>query len=521
MKVMKIRENRLSLAFLFVLRGAYSLMSLGFMVLIAKAFGATAEADLFFLAQVFPILVGYQLKEAIYLSFVSIYSQVRIEVGESQSIRFAGLCFFFILTVIAAVTLFYNLITPELLYRYSSLINVPKALYIKLIVYLSPLIVLLPLFGILESILYSQGCFILTAGANLFLYGFGILFILIFTQSHNILIPALGLTLGCVVQFLVALGGVARRIPLRNFFFSLHEAELWGYFKLFLKKVLPTLYIASFLQFGFIIQRFLAFLTGEGGVALITYASRITFFAPLLMVNAFVLPSLPSLSMSLAQKKMEAFALQIKEMTKTVILFAWPIFIWMLFFREDLIRLFLQRGVFSATDTSKLSMLLLFALPAMLPVMVISIYRQSLIALNRMRQLMVASTISIIFGVSLSLAFMPHLGVKGIILGITVSIFLQFFMLWGFLKNEIGHLWSLKDGAFILKIAGLSFLALILASLIDRLFHKTSIGSLLINVLLNFIIYLTLFLLGVLNTTTVKLLPILSSLDHPTQMRRK
>ena len=91
---MKIRKNRLSLVFLFILRGTYSLLSLGFLILIAKAFGATAEADLFFLAQVFPILVGYQLKEGIYLSFVSIYSQVRIKAGEDQSIRFAGLCFF-------------------------------------------------------------------------------------------------------------------------------------------------------------------------------------------------------------------------------------------------------------------------------------------------------------------------------------------------------------------------------------------------------------------------------------------
>lgn len=511
------RRKNLSLPTLLVLRGSYSLLSLGFLILIAKTFGATARADLFFIAQVFPVIAGYQLKDALNLSFISTYSQVRVESGKSHSDQLANSCFYFVLITVTGFTLLYVLVAPGLLYRYSSLTSVPELLYVKLIVCLSPIIILLSLFGVLEGILYSHGCFLVSAVANLSFYGFGILFIWMFSHSLGILAPAVGLTLGCIIQFLVVLWGTARQFSLRNLLIPWRGRGAGGTFKLFLKRLWPTLYIMSFLQLAFIVQRLLAFFLGEGNISLITYSTRITFFLPFLMVNAIVIPSLSSITVSIAQNKRQTFRIQIREIAKTIIVLVVPAFIWLLFYREGLVRVLLERGMFSATDTSKLSILLLFALPGMLPAVFAAVYRQTLLAMNKIRQLMVSSTVSIGIGILLSFFFMQHLAVNGIALGVTLGIFLQFFLLNGILERESARLWILKDVILILKIGSLSAIAFVASYTLVSLLPVFSVERIGVSVFLNFTFYVSLYLFGAVKTKTIELVPVLNSLDRLTQ----
>lgn len=500
-------KKRSTFPILLVLRGTHTLLAVCFLILIARAFGTTSRADLFFVAQIFPILVGYQLKDALNLSFISTYTQVRVKGDEDRSSQLAGLCFYLVMITVIIITVVYALIVPGLLYRYSGLTNLPKEIYVNLIVCLSPIIIFISLYGLLESILYSHGRFILAAAANLFFYSSGIVFILLFTDSLDIFAPAIGLTLGCFFQFFIVFFSLGKVLPLKKLLLPRLGSEAKKSLKLFIKRLMPTLYVASFLQLAFIIQRLLAMCLGEGNVSLITYSTRLTFFLPLVLVSALVIPSLSSLSENIAQNRTETYKTQIRDIIKTIIVLMLPTFVWLLIFREDLIRVLMERGMFSATDTQRLSYLLIFAFPGMLPAIFIAVYRQSLLSMNKIRLLMSSATISISIGVVLSLILMFYLGVNGIVLGTTVSIFLRFFLLHGFMEKESGRLWGANDVFFVFKIILISGLCLVFSWILDLSLSTISAKDTWVGVFLNYIFYMSMCLLVAVKAGAVNLPP--------------
>lgn len=510
---MTSKLKRSSFPILLVLRSTHTIFSLCFIILIANNFGASAHADLFFIAQIFPVIGGYQVKDALNLSLISTYSQVRVKAGADQADHLATLCFFFVLVAVVCLTLLYDLTAPELFYHFSSFSDTPLRLYIKLIVFLSPVMLLLSLVGVLEGILYSYGRFVLTAVANLCFYGFGIGSILLFANSFHILAPVIGLTFGCFAQLLIILFGASKHFRLRMLLTPWHSFGALDAFKPLLSRLLPVLYISSILQVVVITQRLLAFYLGEGNVSLISYATRLTFFLPFIMYSAFIVPSLSSLAVHVALEDKAAFRNHIKETLRTIIVFALPVLVWLLLYRECLIRFFLERGMFSVTDTHNLSILLLFSLPAILPVMFIHVYRQSLLTMNKMKQLTTAASVSVGIGILSSLILIFSLGLKGIVLGGTIGIFFNFLFFNRLLSRYSGRILDAEDGIFLLKIFLISGIALIL-SYAFGLFVPLLSAEAGISVLLNFLVYMLIYVVVAMKSGTIGLFSILSSLDR-------
>ncbi len=169
--------------------------------------------------------------------------------------------------------------------------------------------------------------------------------------------------------------------------------------------------------------------------------------------------------------------------------------------------------MFSVTDTHNLSILLLFSLPAILPVMFIHVYRQSLLAMNKMKQLTTAASVSVGIGILSSLILIFSLGLKGIVLGGTIGIFFNFLFFNKLLSRYSGRILDAEDGIFLLKIFLISGIALIL-SYAFGLFVPLLSAEAGISVLLNFLVYMLIYVVVAVKSGTIGLFSILSSLDR-------
>jgi peptidoglycan biosynthesis protein MviN/MurJ (putative lipid II flippase) len=150
-------------------------------------------------------------------------------------------------------------------------------------------------------------------------------------------------------------------------------------------------------------------------------------------------------------------------------------------------------------------------------VMFIHVNRQSLLTMNKMKQLAASANASIGIGILSSIILMFPLGLKGIVLGGTIGIFCQFLFLDMLLSRYSGRIWGAEDGIFLLKIFLLSGIALILSYALGSFVPLLSADRAGISVLLNFLVYILIYVMVAVKTGTIGLIPILSSLDRLSQ----
>lgn len=316
--------------------------------LLAGEFGAGIELDIYFAAFRIPDLIyGILITGGIMAAFIPIFSDYYNEDKKKAWYLTTNVlnCFFLLLIVICGIL---ALLTPHLIkFIVPGFSGPQKELAIKLtrVMFLSPII-----FGassIFSGILHYFNRFLVYSVAPI-LYNLGIILGILFLAPRFGLIGlAYGVILGALFHLLIQIPSVLnvgfRWKPQFNFFHS-------GIRRIFRLMAPRTIGSAAY-HINLIVMTAIASTLISGSIAVFNFSNNL-YYVPIGLVGiSFALASFPTLSKSLAQKKIKKFLEDFSSTFRQIIFLVVPLSALMFILRAQIVRLVLGTGEFGWLGT--------------------------------------------------------------------------------------------------------------------------------------------------------------------------
>lgn len=421
-------------------------------ILLAKRFGAGRMTDIFFIAQVFPVLFLRQIVRAINCSFIPVFSEALVTGDERPAWKMASnfTAIFVLGSVIAgliyfvACRYFVFLLAPG--FSSESLDAI-----VRLTRILTPAFALFALFAVAESILNSKWVFIPPSlAANLPSLGI-IIGILFLAPHYGITGVVIGLLAGIFLQTGFILPALRKHIKLFAPSFSFKEAGTRNIFRQFT----PILFSSSINQINQVADKSMATLLGIGRVSALTYSSRLIIFLPELFLSSFGRTILPTISEQVALQQHDDIKQMLRDSIRWICFLVLPIVCLIVMLRANIVSLFFERGDFSADDTRLTALALGFYAPSILIVTANICIRRTIFALQESYFIAKVGVVGVGFNVLMNFILMRFLDVGGLACATTLSALLHFSLSYWFLVKKIGPIFT-KDLAVSLLKTGAS-----------------------------------------------------------------
>jgi putative peptidoglycan lipid II flippase len=461
-----ISRNSLLLALIRIIGFIISFISV---VLLANKFGAGQMSDILFIAMVFPIFFLRQIGRAVNCSFIPVFSEMLAEGDEQGAWRMTSrfTCIFLLASVLAAIFYFFS--AEFFIYLLAPGFS-PSAIgtIVKLTRILAPAFVLLAIFSIVESVLNSRWIFISPSFvSNLPSIGMivGILFL---TSTYGITGVVLGILFGLILQALVLLPSLREMIKTFSFDFGLKDKRV----RSVLNEFIPILFGSSINQINQIADKSMSTLLGVGRVSALTYSSRLIVFLPEVFLSSFGRTILPALSEQVALKKFDETKEMLSTAFKWIFFLVLPVVTLLFILRTDIVRLFFERGNFSAENTRLTALALGCYAPSILFVTLNICVRRTLFALQESRFVARIGFIAVGFNVSMNFVLMRFIDVGGLALATTLSALLHLVASYWYMGKRIGKVHHSELVGGLLKIGIASGAMALSASLFSLLIFR-------------------------------------------------
>lgn len=423
-------------------------------LLVAYYFGAGWHADLYFLALIIPLFVenslAISLRDALVPALLrrreageSAYRELVAQVGGGILLVTVGLW-----ALLAA--------TPGLwigLVDDGGLARDHGQQFLQAYQIGFAMIPLLMWLYFLSGISHAEGAFVLPAWRGVAFNVGGILALLLVARSPQGLLAGMlvGLLLH-VVLLHVRVGGVRPRWP------SLGRLRA-ATGNVLLQRFLTLLAVALLLQLAISAERLMANLTGEGGLARLSYAFRIVTVPLVVFTLAVMGIAYTRFSQAVARDDDRFLRMAFVDTARVCLFMLLPTAVALTILAEDVVSLLLLRGAFTAADVRHAAVLMqLYAvgLPAMGFAVMLA---RMLVVQDRFRQLLLATCIAVTCtGLGYLVGFRLH-GIEGLALATSAGAYLQCLLLWRALPVSSRRLLGARD----LLAGGLSLLLLAMA----------------------------------------------------------
>lgn len=337
---------------------------LGFLrdMVIAHFFGAGMEADAFFVAfrlpNVWRRLVG---EGSLTISFIPVYTEYLTQRSEKESREFIHIAFSIAGLVLFGITILGIIFSPLLIQIIApGFIKFPEKFHLTVTLnqIIFPYLFFMGLFALCMGILNSFRHFFAPSIAPIFLNISIIISVLFFYQKleRPIMSLAMGVLAGGIIQFFFQIPFLLKRgITFRfNFNFKHPAIRKVGY--LMIPGVIGT---AVYQMNVFIDTIFASFLPG-GSISYLYFADRLMEFPLGIFAIAIGMAALPSLSLLVAQGKMEDLKETISFSFRLVSFISIPAMVGLVALKTPIIQLLFQRGLFDPYATRMTAKALLF-----------------------------------------------------------------------------------------------------------------------------------------------------------------
>jgi len=401
-------------------------------VLIAMYFGTTSQSDAFFIAFRPFDLTRKLFSEGIFsVSFVPVFSETLEKDGHSKAmaIAFSFFCFLSlagILIVLAGIffaPVIIKIIAPGFIddaYKYGLTIILFKMML--------PYFWLVLIAAFCMGVLNSMGNFGVPALApvvfNLVVIGFTLIVSRYFDTPAMAL--AIGVTIGGLLQlfiqvpFMIRLGML--KIPLVQFF---HPRILKV-----IKIMVPCMIGAAAFQINITVASFFASKLDEGSVSFIYYADRLVQFPMALFAVSAATVLLPEFSKKAALGQTDEIALLFSSGVKLVLFITIPAMAGLMALDEKIVALLFGHGVFSATAIQQTAGCLVFLSSGLWAFTGVRLFVTLYYALSNIRIPFYSGIIAILLNLVLCFLFVDSLGLKGLVLSVSISAMVGFIFLF-------------------------------------------------------------------------------------------
>ncbi len=417
--------------------------------------GAKAAVDAYQIAFVIPEILNHIVASGfLSITFIPIFahylSQNKDEEGfEIFSIIFNG--FGLILLCFIAITLVW---APQFVKLFVPGINDPItfALAVKMTRIIIPAQFFFFTGGLFMAVQFTKEQFFIPAMAPL-IYNIGII------TGGILLYPTLGMegfawgVLGGAFlgSFLLQLVG-ARRAGLEYYFiFNISHPD-------FLKYILLTLPLMVGLTMTFsteILMKFFGSFLGEGSIAAMNYALRIMFILVGFFGQAVGMASYPFMAQIAARGDFQQLNHMINQTLKFIFLVI-PFSVLFMVLRQEIVMILFQRGAFDIQATQLTAGILPFFMAGAFAFSAQTIVSRGYYALQSTLFPAIFSTLCVLASLPMIYLFMKFMGIKGVALGLTLSVTLSSFLLFECWNRKSRNTSKKEVYLFFLKIIPVS-----------------------------------------------------------------
>ncbi|GAA0604802.1 murein biosynthesis integral membrane protein MurJ [Virgibacillus siamensis] len=416
------------------------LLGFGREALIAAYFGTSKVADVFFMANIIPLIMFTAIGTAIQAGIIPLYikdKEQNLELARNN-LNTVGSVFIWTAIGFSLFTfVFADSIMQLLAPGFSS---EQLELGTTLTRTLAPTIVFLTFMAISTGVLHSRKHFLLPALSPAVQNVFVILAIVFLSVQYGVIGLTVGVLSGVFVQFII------QYTPLKKSGFRLKvhfTPELRRRLVLFI----PIIAAALFLQLNDVVDRIITSTLSSGSVAAINYASRLVWIPVSLIMTPLITVFYPSL-VEKTSKPGEGFIQMVKRGMFLIFVIAIPFEIIMLLEGKQVVEFAFKRGVFG-DEALKLTWSAFFFFAVALPFFAIRDFlMNALYAVRRFKVAMYACLIGLLINAGLSFLLASLIGIGGVALATSISMVMTVAFLFITLKNSYDF--SVND--FMLRI---------------------------------------------------------------------
>jgi putative peptidoglycan lipid II flippase len=444
-------------------------------IIVAQAFGASAELDAFSAANrvsetLFNLVAGGALGSAFIPAFAGFLAKDDKDSAWKLAVALARLVTLTLsgLAVIAAI------FAPQIASALApGFVSEPRLLALTVDLLRIQLVsaVLFGLGGLLVGILNAQQVFLVPALTPA-MYQFGLIFgALALAPSLGIYGLAWGVVIGSGFYLLIQVP------PVLRFFRSqttpnLPQLPYWGIKDASVTNVLmlmvPRLFGVAVVQLNFWVNIALASGMGFGSVSAVQYGFALMLMAQAVIAQSAAIAIMPTLSAQFALGKLDEMRVTLVSALRGVILLALPASVGLMMLREPLIRLLYERGEFDARATEMVAWALLWYAAGMTGHAVLEVLSRAFYAAKDtatpVRVGIAAMLLNVAFSFAFSAAFraigwMPH---GGLALANSLATALEALVLFALMQKRLSGMPVLPVATGLLQ-AGAAALAMSLA----------------------------------------------------------
>lgn len=323
-------------------------------ILLAAFFGAKIEMDAYVVAMTIPMIIT-GLLTSYEVIFVPMFKNYSLTIDENKFNALLSTIFNLSALILIAVSVAGFFLAPKLVSILSPGFSPQaKELTQALLRILLPSVVFSGLATFLMSTYHFKGKFILPAVAPVANMSIIIVTTLFLYPLIGIRGLALSTLCASVIQLLILFPGFLRREQYR-FVINMRHKELLQFHRKFLYLGIGGL----FLGFILILEKFLASRLPEGTIATLSYAGKVTSLILLLPSAAISTVILPELSKHYTLNDLKSLKLLVSRSIRMSFLCVFPVTVILLVFREPIIKLLLERGLFDKAAVNNTSLALL------------------------------------------------------------------------------------------------------------------------------------------------------------------
>lgn len=390
-------------------------------ILIYRTFGTTADLDSFNAAnRVTEVLFNLMAGGALGSAFIPTFTGLLAKDNRQRAWKLAAAIANLLILVLSGVTLLAAIFAPQIV-RHGLFILAPdlstgqELLTIRLMRIMLPSVVIFGLSGLAMGILNAHQIFWMPALAPA-MYSIGmILGVAIFPASWGIDRLAWGALLGSGLHLLVQMPGLIRLRGRYSVTLGRDIQEVGEVMRLMGPRILGV----AVVQINFIVNTIIALSLPEGSVSAVTLAFALMLMPQAAIAQSLAIAAMPTFSAQVALGKLDEMRAAFAATLRGALLLAIPAAVGVILLRYPIIRVFYERGEFTAHSTDLVTWALLWYSIGLVGHSLVEISSRAFYALHNTKTPVLvgvaAMSLNLVFSLTLpagfaKLGWMPHGG---------------------------------------------------------------------------------------------------------------
>lgn len=386
-------------------------------MVVASHFGVSPQLDAFLVAYIIPSFLVSLFSGSLNSALIPTYVHVKHIDGDKEANKlFLGVETLTSILLLAIVLLLY-LITPILFNLVFQTVKSGTLLLTQhLFLILLPFTFLAGIETLWKGVINANESFTVTVLVPLITPSVNILAIMLFPESVGIYAYAISFIMGFVVEiFIMGIVLIKHKIPI------IPKRWIWNqWVKQVLYQYLPMLSGALLMSSTTLVDRAMASSLGAGSISILNYSTKIVSVIVGVASMAFGTVVLPYFSKLVSRQEWSEIRKSYRFWSFAFMAFSIPMTLLLIIFSKPIVELLFQRGNFSASDASKVS-LTQIGLVLQMPFYLLGILTVRLIeALKGARVFIIGNAINAVVNVTFNWILMKYMGVVGIALSTSI-----------------------------------------------------------------------------------------------------